>query len=1035
MGDINGRTGKSLDYIAHDSNEFMPIGDDFLYTCDSTPPYRVNQDLVINERGKGVLDLCVSASLRLLNGRFPGDSLGYLTCHKYNGSSTVDYGIVSESLLPSILFFHVHQNLSSFSDHCRISFCLKNMKVSRTNNEKVPMNTLPPGFKWGEESAGAFQAALCRLDMVRTLNDFVTTQFPENSHGVQNAVDQFQDIVMAAANNSLRPKRPPSQRARRHKEWFGRELKQLKREVESAGRLRCIYPKDPFIRGSYHKILQAYRKTCRAEHRKFKNSMITTLDNLHESNPKQYWELVNKLSEKGNDKRPLDAEVFYEHYQDLNKGKEKLNTKQQDIISLLLNLEDNKVFNQLDFKISDKEILLAIKSLKLGKATGLDQISNEMIKAGQSAFTAPLCKMFNLILTSGQYPAKWTRGKILPLHKKGDFNDPANFRGITLSSCLGKLFNSILNTRLTAFLEENNLIPIEQIGFKKNHRTSDHLFIVRNLMEKYKKNKKSLFLCFIDFRKAFDTVWHAGLLFKLVSVGISSKFYAIIKSMYHNVQLTVQCGNSISPFFCSRSGVRQGDNLSPTLFNLFISDIPALFDGCDAPEIGKVKLPCLLYADDLIIFSETQTGIQKALHNLEGYCDTWQLDVNANKSKLMCLNAQPQINNVVFLGNKIENTSSYIYLGVELNDECKFDNAKNELYKKGLKVYFKLSKSMSPMPKAHTMLHLFDHIIKPLLLYGCEIWGIFNLNFREPKPTNDPRLLFLHNLKTNYPIASRRLDSKDPIEKLHTKLCKYILGVNSRASNLGVYGELGRSPLYIDQIITCTKYFYHLEFSEDNKLLRKIYDSIKSNEPTIYKNGLGGFVDKIHKIFGLNQATNAKSSQHIVKNLRTVLRGKFLSYWRENIHSNFSKSNKTGGNKLRTYKLFKTQFKREKYLELPNYSDRKLMARFRVGAHRLRIETDRFSGARYIPPSDRLCQNCSMDKTEDEYHFLIECPAYKGPRDILSESIASSNCYFRMYDGMQKFIWLLTSDNLNDVKLVATFLNDAIPLRVAGKPF
>ena len=1035
MGDVNGRTGKDLDFIAHDSTDYIPIGDDFPYMCDSTPPHRANQDLVTNERGKGVMDLCVSAGLRILNGRFPGDSLGYYTCHKYNGSSTVDYGIVSESLLSSILFFHVHKNLSSFSDHCRISFCLKNMKVSRASAEKVPMRALPPGFKWDEESIGAFQSALCRLDTMKALNEFTKIPFPENAHGIQTAVDKFHDIVMVAANASLRTKRLRKQRARPHKEWFGSDLKRLKREVESAGRLLCMYPRDPFIRGNYHKLLQTYRRTCKAEHRKFKNTMIKTLDNLHESNPRQYWELVNKLTEKSDDKSPVDAEVFYKHYMDLNKGNETLNNKQQDIISSLKKLEDNKVFNQLDFKISDKEILLAIKSLKLGKATGLDQISNEMIKAGQSAFIAPLCKIFNLILTSGQYPAKWTKGKILPLHKKGDRNDPANFRGITLSSCLGKLFNSILNTRLTTFLEENNLIPIEQIGFKKNHRTFDHLFIVRNLMEKYKKNKKPLYLCFIDFRKAFDTVWHAGLLFKLASAGISSKFYAIIKSMYLNVQLTVQCGNYISPFFYSRSGVRQGDNLSPTLFNLFTSDIPALFEECDAPEIGRVKLSCLLYADDLIIFSESQSGIQKALSNLERYCDTWLLEVNAEKSKLMCVNARSSGDKVMFNGNEIERTSSYIYLGIELNEECKFDNAKNELYKKGLKVYFKLSKSISPMPKANTMLHLFDHLIKPLLLYGCEIWGIFNLNFREPKPTNDPRLSFLHDLKTNYPIASRRLDSKDPLEKLHTKICKYILGVNNRAPNLGVYGELGRSPLYIDQINACIKYFYHLEYSRDNKLLQKVYNSIKTNETSVYKNGLGGFSEKIHNLFGLKLAADSRSSQHLVKNLRSRLRNKFLSYWTDSIHSNFSKSNKAGGNKLRTYKLFKTQFKREKYLDLPNYSDRKLLAKLRIGAHRLRIETDRFSGAGYIPPSDRVCQNCDLDRTEDECHFLVECPAYKEPRNILFESIATRNRFFHSYNTKQKFIWLLTSDDLHDVKLVASFLGSAMSLRVTGKPF
>ena len=280
------------------------------------------------------------------------------------------------------------------------------------------------------------------------------------------------------------------------------------------------------------------------------------------------------------------------------------------------------------------------------------------------------------------------------------------------------------------FLQERNLLAPEQIGFRKNHRTTDHLFIVKNLMDRYKKCKKSLFICFVDFQKAFDTVWHDGLFFKLRNYGISSKFYSVIRTMYKNVRLAVQCNGALTPFFQSHVGVRQGDNLSPSLFNLFINDLPQIFKDCCPAQFGDMSLPCLLYADDLAIFSESETGMQRALHNLGVYCKKWKLTVNTTKTKIMIINKPPKIGSFLLSNKAIDIVESYSYLGIEFNNSCDFELAKSNLYKKGLKVYFKLVRSMSPLPKASTMLHLFDHLIKPILFYNCEIWG---LNFRQSK--------------------------------------------------------------------------------------------------------------------------------------------------------------------------------------------------------------------------------------------------------------------------------------------------------------
>ena len=259
-----------------------------------------------------------------------------------------------------------------------------------------------------------------------------------------------------------------------------------------------------------------------------------------------------------------------------------------------------------------------------------------MIKAGINHLTPLIVKLFNLILISGKYPSSWAVGRIVPIHKKGDRSLPSNYRGITISSCLGKMFNAILNSRLYKFINENNLMRNEQIGFKKFHRTTDHLFILRNLISLYRKKRKALYLVFIDFQKAFDQVWHTGLFYKLATLGISLNFYSVVKDMYKKINLTVQCGYSISPLFSSSIGVRQGDNLSPTLFNIFVNDLPAHFDNCQPAKFGDLEISSLLYADDVVLMSESESGAQCALNKLKTWSDTWGLGINISKTKVMC---------------------------------------------------------------------------------------------------------------------------------------------------------------------------------------------------------------------------------------------------------------------------------------------------------------------------------------------------------------------------------------------------------------
>ena len=652
-----------------------------------------------------------------------------------------------------------------------------------------------------------------------------------------------------------------------------------------------------------------------------------------------------------------------------------------------------------------------------------------MLKSSQSILLKPLSKIFNLVLSTGHYPASWSKGRIISLHKKGDPSDPANYRGITITSALGKLFNSILNVRLCDFLNKNNILCAEQSGFRNNHRTSDHLFILKNLMARYKRQRKSLYIAFIDFKQAFDTVCHTRLLYKLLRCGISNKFYDLIKSMYSNIQVAVQdgSGKNISTFFKSLVGVRQGDNLSPTLFNIFINDLPKIFDDSCAPtRIGSTPFNAMLYADDLMVISETQSGLQEAMYKLEKYCSSWSMKVNTSKSKFMVTTGdRVQPCTVTYQQNNIEQVSSFKYLGIEVSKDGTVSSTMKDLYRSGLKAYFKLMRSLKPLPKPSTLLNLFDHLIKPILLYGCEIWAPLDLKYRKPTRPLTEKASFTQDLRDQFPYITKYMDRNDPTEILHLKLCKRALGVHSKATNMAVYAELGRYPLFVDQLVQSLKYMDYIQNETENKLLKEFFEAISKDK---WENPLTTLGNQLAKY--MRTIPPVKNKKAFFASIKKNFKISFGEYLHRHISSEISMSGKKGGNKLRTYKLFKNSLAFEPYLKIANPEKRRLIAQFRTSAHRLHIETGRFGhNNTYVPPDRRLCECCSMGQTEDEFHFLIECPKYLPLRTELFSSAGELNKYFDRYSPELKFVWIMSNENENVINQLGTFLIDAFRMR------
>ena len=210
-----------------------------------------------------------------------------------------------------------------------------------------------------------------------------------------------------------------------------------------------------------------------------------------------------------------------------------------------------------------------------------------------------------------------------------------------------------MNTRLTGSLNKNNVIHKAQIGFVENHRASDHVFTLKSVIAKHVNTttRGRTYGCFVDFKKAYDSIWHKGLFTKLENLNVNSVFINIIKDMYSKSLCAVKVMNSRTEFFPCKKGVRQGCLLSPILFNIYLN---GLLTEVDKDKTHSVQLgdrqymTCLAYADDILILSKSAIGLQRSLDILDRVCNTWNMKVNIEKQSALLFRKRTKLIRMIF---------------------------------------------------------------------------------------------------------------------------------------------------------------------------------------------------------------------------------------------------------------------------------------------------------------------------------------------------------------------------------------------------
>lgn len=528
-------------------------------------------------------------------------------------------------------------------------------------------------------------------------------------------------------------------------------------------------------------------------------------------------------------------------------------------------------------------------------------------------------------------------------------------------------------------------------GSEKNYSTIDHILTLHMLIELYKSTKRPLYCAFIDFEAAFDKVWRLGLWNKLVNSNINGKCFKVIRNMYDGIKARVKMCGSVSNTFPCEVGVRQGENLSPFLFSIFLNDLQDFLrtSGCNGlpytflcitetleKELNLyLNIFVLLYADDTILLSETPFNLQCQLNHFADYCEKWKLKVNIGKTKIMIFAKGQHLKSVLpkfrYMGNLIEIVQYFKYLGVYFSSNGSFVYNIKQQYDKATKAMYGVLSSNYHNLSIESKLDLFDKILQPILLYGCEVWGYSNL------------LL---------------------IEKFHLRFCKYILNVNNKTPNCMIYGELGRYPLDIN-IKTRMIASWVKCVTSNNKIVSHLYRIMHNCNNFKWNTRVKHILDEcgLSYIWGNYDHLDLRSLETLVKQ---NLKDQFMQNWHATINDS---------SKCLNYRIYKDKFEFDKYIDILPYKWSTLLCKFRTCNFKLPVETGRWQN---IARQERRCTLCSSSDIGDEFHYLFLC----SDNDIVTARSKFISSYYYKYPNVIKFNQLLNCKNTRVLVNLCKFL-------------
>ena len=440
-------------------------------------------------------------------------------------------------------------------------------------------------------------------------------------------------------------------------------------------------------------------------------------------NPKMFWRYVNSKRKCKQNVTSLknDEDILITD----DKGKADLLNKYfssvftKEDLKNLPHMSEGEKSNEMfasDLIITEEAVRAKLSNLNPNKSPGPDKLYPRILKELCNELAKPLTYFFNLSIEKGELPEEWKLAEVTAVFKKGDKQNPGNYRPISLTCILCKVLESLVRDAIQSHMEDLNLYSTCQYGFRKNRSCTTQLLKVMDDFSNFTENGDTFDTVYLDFKKAFDTVPHERLLTKLKAYGVTGNLHAWIKSFLNNRSQYVKVGKEYSETVGVTSGIPQGSILGPILFLIFINDLPECINSI-----------CNIFADDTKIYdvSHKHEKIQEDLNSVLNWSNTWQLHFNMSKCK------------VIYYGNKNPKHDYYFHndhdshtiekgteekdLGVTFDSSLKFDKHINNIVTKANQTLGIIKRNFQFMDK-EIFLKLYKALIRPVLEYGQTVW-------------------------------------------------------------------------------------------------------------------------------------------------------------------------------------------------------------------------------------------------------------------------------------------------------------------------
>jgi hypothetical protein len=531
------------------------------------------------------------------------------------------------------------------------------------------------------------------------------------------------------------------------KSWYNNYLRGLRR-IKDREHGEWVKDRTPLKWGIYKAARNTYFQECDRLKLEHEEHIYASLASEISRNPKKWWTLVGEtMGTKKKTSFPVIIKdgVFCDTDKEKAEAFNKTYLDSSNLTGEFFDLpegEEEIGHEPLEFiRVTEKDVDDVIKGINTNKAYGPDNISPRLIKEARPSIVKILTLIFNKSLELSKFPAIWKRANVLPIYKKAETFITSNYRPVSLLSILAKVFEKIVFKYLFKYFKENFLISIWQSGFLPGSSTITQFVEIYDQFCRAVNEGKEIRVVFLDISKAFDRVWHRGLLYKLKASGIRGRLLEWLKDYLTDRQQRVVINGEYSEWGSIKAGVPQGSVLGPLLFLIFINDITHVIKYC------KIRL----FADDTCLFIEVDDPeiqalqLNEDLENLNAWANKWHVDFSPPKTEEVIISRKRSspVHTVAYLnGAPIKRAPHHKHLGLILSQDLSWTEHINELVDKANR-RLGIMRTLKFKIDRLSLEKIYMSFIRPLLEYGDVVWDspLESLNALDMVQKNAARIV------------------------------------------------------------------------------------------------------------------------------------------------------------------------------------------------------------------------------------------------------------------------------------------------------